>query len=652
MPIEPPNLDDRTFEDIVREAKSLIPRYAPEWTNHNDTDPGIALIHLFAWMNEAVLYRLNQVPERNYQKFLRLLGIEQRPPQPARVDLTFTPSSLTVPEVLVPRFAQVAVAGGGGDEPLVFEVDRSIAVIGAELDRVATFDGRRHVVEVDWPLRPFGSRPEPGAALVLGLASDAPFTSQVVELAVYVSERPGLVATGDDSRYPPPGRIEWEHWDAPRARWRTVDLLEDETRALTRSGRVRFRGPGARLVRSPLPDVTEERYWLRARLVSGELDRAPQLDLVAINTVVATQALTVHEEVLGTSDGSPHQTFRARHAPLVVAEVPERVGTIAVPSLQLDVIETSGPRVVTTTWTEVPDFDASSGEQPHFVVEHATGKVHFGDGRRGQIPRLGAQIVARRYRYGGGARGRVGTGAVSELLGAIAGIDSVTNLRPSWGGTDEEPLEDTKRKAARLLKAGDRAVTTEDFETLALSTPFFAVARARALALVHPGFPGVEVPGSVTVIVVPQIESDAPAPPEAMLRAVCAHLEDKRLLTTEVHVTGPTYRRLGIEVDVTADPRADLAQIEQRAEARLRTFLHPLTGGKSGEGWPFGGTLFFSDVYRELLADDDVIRVEQGKLWITIDGEDAGECRDVPIGKNELFVLSHLEVRPRYEDER
>ena len=69
------NLDDRTFQDIVDEAKRLIPRYTPEWTNHNLSDPGVALIELFAWMSEMVLYRVNQVPDRLYVQFLNLVGI-------------------------------------------------------------------------------------------------------------------------------------------------------------------------------------------------------------------------------------------------------------------------------------------------------------------------------------------------------------------------------------------------------------------------------------------------------------------------------------------------------------------------------------------------------------------------------------------------
>ena len=89
MALPAPNLDDRTFQDIVDEAKRLIPRYTPEWTNHNLSDPGVALIELFAWMSEMVLYRVNQVPDRLFVHFLNLVGIEPFPPSVARADITF-----------------------------------------------------------------------------------------------------------------------------------------------------------------------------------------------------------------------------------------------------------------------------------------------------------------------------------------------------------------------------------------------------------------------------------------------------------------------------------------------------------------------------------------------------------------------------------
>lgn len=76
MSLALPNLDKMNFEELVKEAKSLIPIYNPEWTNHNPSDPGITLIELLAWLCEMMLYRIDQIPDENYKHFLNLLGIK------------------------------------------------------------------------------------------------------------------------------------------------------------------------------------------------------------------------------------------------------------------------------------------------------------------------------------------------------------------------------------------------------------------------------------------------------------------------------------------------------------------------------------------------------------------------------------------------
>ncbi|HLV36391.1 MAG TPA: putative baseplate assembly protein [Spirillospora sp.] len=88
MPLEVPQLDQRDYADILRDALARIPVHNPEWTNFNDSDPGVTMIQLFAFMTESILYRANQIPERNRLKFLKLLGIPLRPAAPARGFIT------------------------------------------------------------------------------------------------------------------------------------------------------------------------------------------------------------------------------------------------------------------------------------------------------------------------------------------------------------------------------------------------------------------------------------------------------------------------------------------------------------------------------------------------------------------------------------
>ena len=84
MPIRPPALDDRSFDDLVADLLRRIPAHTPEWTNPREGDPGRTLIDLFAWLGDTILYRANLIPERQRLAFLRLLGVGMRPAIPAR----------------------------------------------------------------------------------------------------------------------------------------------------------------------------------------------------------------------------------------------------------------------------------------------------------------------------------------------------------------------------------------------------------------------------------------------------------------------------------------------------------------------------------------------------------------------------------------
>ncbi len=79
MPITVPTLDDRSFQDLVREALARVPVHTPEWTQLAHSDPGVTLVELFAFMTESLLYRSNRVPENSRLKFLNLLGLPLAP---------------------------------------------------------------------------------------------------------------------------------------------------------------------------------------------------------------------------------------------------------------------------------------------------------------------------------------------------------------------------------------------------------------------------------------------------------------------------------------------------------------------------------------------------------------------------------------------
>jgi Baseplate J-like protein len=85
MPLPIPALDDRTFDQLVEEAKILIPKHFPAWTDHNFSDPGIAFMELFAFLIENAIYQINRVPDRSLEHFASLLGVARASNEPSEM---------------------------------------------------------------------------------------------------------------------------------------------------------------------------------------------------------------------------------------------------------------------------------------------------------------------------------------------------------------------------------------------------------------------------------------------------------------------------------------------------------------------------------------------------------------------------------------
>jgi len=134
MPLQPPNLDDRTFDQLVEEARNRILTSCPAWTDLSPSDPGMMLLELFAHLTETMIYRLNRVPEKAYTEFLRLIGVCIHPPAAASVMLRFSRTQATDRPIEIPRGTHVTVnrAESDGGEPPVFTTARAATIAASE----------------------------------------------------------------------------------------------------------------------------------------------------------------------------------------------------------------------------------------------------------------------------------------------------------------------------------------------------------------------------------------------------------------------------------------------------------------------------------------------------------------------------------------
>jgi predicted phage baseplate assembly protein len=597
---EPPRIDERTFQDLVDGAKRLIPMYCPEWTNHGPTDPGIAILEVVAWLAEQLVHRINEVPARVHDELLRLIGLERFPAQAASAHLLFRTVSSLEQQVVIPAGTVVGTLAGDGEDGtgVDFQTDRTLTLHPVDAIGLLTVTGDGAVVAWWEDLTSATSDVEvfgdvaPGSAMVLGLTR--PCADHVLQVEVDA----WIEGIGIDPRSPP---IVWEA--STDMAWVPVRVLSDETGGLTRAGSVVLRMPDAH---DEIGVAGRRGAWLRARIVSGEsgtpaFRTSPRLRSLAVQTiggvVRATHSSPMAREYLGTTDGTAGLSFRTSRRPVLPLSAEEWVEVGGEP------------------WQLVGDFSSSGPDDAHVTFDAETGTVRFGpavrgaDGsieRHGGVPAAGCEVCISGYRVGGGAVGNVGAETLRVLKQTVPYIASVGNPEPAWGGVDAESSANAELRAPLWLQTGDRAVTADDFERIAMwAHP--GVARVRC----------VEGDGLVRLLVVPHGASvldaslDDLALPSELADRLAAHIDERRLLGTRVEIGTPVYQGVSPVARVRARPGRNLDAVGARCIDELARFLHPLAGGTDGSGWPFERDVDAISLATRLSAVDGVERVEE-----------------------------------------
>jgi Baseplate J-like protein len=526
MALTLPQLDDRRFNDLTAELRSLIPRYDRTWTNHNPADPGMTMVELFAWLAEMVIYRLNRIEDRTYRTFLELLGVQ---PSAPRTTVTF---ELRVPRVslaegfVIPKGTRTAAHDQDTGEEILFET----------LTAVPLNQGR---------------------------------------------------------------------WDTARSVW---------------------------------------------------VFKAP-----AVNTI------DVEDEFLGFGTGKPNQELALTITPIFLDRESEMYE--GNPRIYID-------DVSALPWQYRRDLLGSGSSDAHFTVEQLANVVRFGDGSHGAIPPEGAKIFCI-FRRLGGTKGNVKGGAISILKDSIE-LDPLThsladprlitvfNEYPAEGGVDEETLDDLLTRGLSLMAERSRAVSQEDFAVLAKQAAPGKVARANVVFDRNlEGDRSVEADAHVSVIVLPTAgylwpeEQSMEQDPDAdavLLRHSCsdlsgamtgnrtenlhldifAFLDQRRLITTMVHVVGPSFTPVSITMTVQAKQGVNVTTLAVGIRKQMGRFLDPYVGWLDGEGWPLGRKVYRSELYQQIEGIEGVDHVET----LFINGDPSVSAVDV--GEFSLVCLSDL----------
>jgi hypothetical protein len=223
-------------------------------------------------------------------------------------------------------------------------------------------------------------------------------------------------------------------------------------------------------------------------------------------------------------------------------------------------------------------------------------------------------------------------------------------------------LEKEAADAVLSLRNPDRAVTRADFEALSLKAPPAngeRVARARSvpgrnLEAGGANAQGASQPAHISIIIVPDTGQAAPQPSTELIASVGSYLEERRLLGTVIHVVGPRYTTVGVQVTLYLDSDAKEQEVSERATQELLRFFDPLRGGQDGGGWPFGRNVYVSEIYNLLdrLPGVDFV-VKSGDSLDELTASDSsrlkrnssGELVAVEIYPDELVATSEQDIK-------
>ncbi len=370
--------------------------------------------------------------------------------------------------------------------------------------------------------------------------------------------------------------------------------------------------------------------WVRIRRPQNDLP-AIRLHHVAINVVEVEQAITAKSQLLGYGNGQTYQMYHLSHTPVIKDS-------------QLIQVREAGEW---KNWYEVDDMNQALPDDRFYTINLINGTVIFGDGVHGRIPRPGEAIRCLSYRYGGGAKGNVPADSLKKVRASGNHLKSLKaiNLFVAKGGVDGETDIEALSRIPEYLHHRDRAVAKDDFQKLALETPCTNLGRVEVLPRHKPHERIDEVPGVVTLILIPAydpLHPNEPIPDKSTINKVCQYLETRRLITTELYLTPAEYIPVYLSSAIEVEEGYGIDTVNSWVELAIRQYFAPLPPyGPAGSGWPFGRAIRTGDIEVAIMRVEGVRLVHDVRLETDITGIVPDK---VSLKKWQLPVIKNVQI--------
>jgi hypothetical protein len=284
---------------------------------------------------------------------------------------------------------------------------------------------------------------------------------------------------------------------------------------------------------------------------------------------------TLAPQTIGSSTGEPNQVFTVASAQVIAG------------SIDVWVDEGSG----WVQWRHQENLLYVTDEQGRVSVsgplsrdywvrfdDQGKTSIRFGDGRYGMIPPAGTNNIRLYYRSGGGSESNVAAGAICAATSAIALLQTVSNPCAAAGGGDAESIEHGKAFGPLAFRSCNRAVTLSDFTALAQKAGGVAKVKARSRSW-----------NQVDLFIAPAGDSVRPVPDELRTQLL-QYFEDKRMVTTIVHIFDPMEAIIDVQLDIVTELHADPSAVRLSVESAIRSLFAFATVD-------FGQAMYLSKVY-------------------------------------------------------
>lgn len=653
-------LDDEYFVEIAERARAQITDIEPQWTDHNDHDPGITILELFAWMKEMQQFHMDQVGDPHRAAYLRLLGI--------------TPFTKKAAEAVVrmdgvkhPVFFPQGSRFFAGD--VCFEAVTPISMGAEEITRLSVCKKGQPAWEYDMPVRrendmhfpAFGEHPDKGCALWMELSGALkPHVTYTLRIRLSESGAFRRNPIGKNDAFFPLSELSLQY---PCARgFRGAEIVEDTTNGLLESGTLCFR-----LGQEMLPE--NGKHYLRLVLERCEYDMPPMLAGISLHEQTVVQQRTIAEYhdgrlcggepirlctylamtgdfVLFRREGSIFIPYDGR----VVKKISDEAAFFFLPEREKEEFEyrvicceAGGKEALTIgegsglpDQTYEPDIsglcadgmclmmETVKGSGRYLSAEHCDdlmqagasdavffyeedrGILHFGDCDHGIAPEGTILFAAARSSLG--PYGNVKEGSIRRFEDGERGI-VVENRYPAAGGRNAETISESRERFLKAKAQPTRAVTNEDFEQLVLNTPGLMIESARVILPVmaeerrRDSGPREEC---VTLVVKPCSAETTGCLSEAYRRNILRALEPKRMLGTRLNVLSPEYFGISVYAEIVAAGQERTAR--SRIEEAVADFFREIRA-------VFGVSVRVSAVYGKIQVLDVVTEVSSISLY-------------------------------------